>query len=175
MKKLLIIALLSVGFVFQGMAQDEVVDVNARVKALYIYNFSKNVDWPKSYKKGNFVIGVIGNEAVYKKLIELYSTKTIGAQPIEIKQFSKSSDIKGCHLIYVANSRSSSLPSIVKAQSGTSALVIGENDDALGQGAVINFLFSDQKLKFTISKKNADKRDLFIGQNLEKWALSVER
>lgn len=173
MKKLLFILLLLVGSASQSWGQD-IIDVNARVKALYIYNFAKSMDWPDSYKKGNFVIGVIGNKDVHAKLVELYSSKSIGSQPIEIRRFEDASEIKGCHILFVADSKSKELGTIIKDQSGTSTLIVTESKTGLAQGAVISFMFIQGKLKYSLSTKNAKKIKIVVGDNLVKWAETVE-
>ena len=60
--KILIALVLS--FSFLSFAPPE-VDTNAKMRAMYVYQFTKYVDWPASSKQGNFVIGVIGNTHVY--------------------------------------------------------------------------------------------------------------
>lgn len=148
-------------------------DTNARLKALYIYNFSKNVNWPSDYKTGNFIIGVVGNDNVYDKLISLYSSKSIGSQPIEIKKYLKVSDIGKCHLLFVPRESNDILPDIVKAMSKKSTLLVTESGEALDQGAIINFIVVDSKLAFEINMKTAGKRKLSIGKVLKDLANNV--
>ena len=163
--------LLAIFFAFALMAMGSATaqpsdDTNARLKALYIYNFSKNVNWPTEYKSGNFVIGVMGNDNVYDKLISLYSSKSIGSQPIEIRKCLKVSDIGKCHLLFVPRESNDILPDIVKATSKGSTLLVTESDEAVDQGAIINFIVVDSKLAFEINMKTAAKRSLSIGKVL---------
>ena len=46
---------------------DQAEEANAKIKAIYIYNFTKYIEWPDSYKEGSFVIGFIGLLFVPKK------------------------------------------------------------------------------------------------------------
>lgn len=147
-----------------GPAPDN--DTNARFKALYIYNFCKSTDWPDSYKKGNFVIGVMGPDNVYDKLIAMYSSKSIGSQPIEIKKYMSVTDIGRCHVLFVPRASSDKSPDIVKALSKSSTLLVTESDGALDQGSIINFIVVESKLAFEINLKTASKRDLSIGEVL---------
>ena len=157
-----------------GQGNTDAVDANARLKALYLYNFARNVDWPDNYKTGNFVIAVIGNTAVYDKLVELYSSKSIGSQPIEIKKYESVSKIGKCHLLYVAENQQGKLDQILKTQNNSSALIVTEKDGDIVDGTVINFLVINNRLKYELSKKGATKRKLIIGQNLEKLAYAIK-
>src|SRR5206468_262493 len=61
-------------------------DTNARLKSVFIYNFTRYIDWPADYKSGNFVINMFGsNTAMLTELNNMAKTKTVGAQKIEIK------------------------------------------------------------------------------------------
>ena len=175
MKRVLTILFLSllVSISALGQGTGDAKDANARLKALYLYNFARNVDWPTDYKSGNFVIGVVGSTQVYNKLVELYSSKSIGSQPIEIKQFASVSAIGKCHLLYVPLEQQDKLNEVLKRQNKSSSLIVTESDGALGDGAVINFLVVDNKLKYELNKKDAARRKLVIGENLVNLAHEV--
>jgi len=157
-----------------GQSTDESVDANARLKALYLYNFARNVDWPTEYKTGPFVIAVIGNDAVYNKLVELYSSKSIGSQPIEIKKVTNVANIGKVHLVYVAANKQEKLSQVLKTQGKRSALIVTENDGDIVDGTVINFIIINNRLKYELSKKGASQRKLTLGQTLEKLAYAVK-
>lgn len=173
MKKLLAIflAVALVAMTPAGPPDDK--DTNSRLKALYIYNFSKNVDWPESYKSGNFIIGVVGEHNVYNKLISLYSSKSIGSQPIEIKKFAKVSEVGKCHVLFLPEESSDMLPDIVKSLSKSSTLLVTETDGGLDKGSIINFVVVDNRLSFEIHAKTASKRKLIIGNQLIELAHHV--
>jgi hypothetical protein len=51
-------------------AQDE------KFKAIFIYNFTKYINWPAS--EGDFVINVLGDEAITREMGEIATKKTVG-------------------------------------------------------------------------------------------------
>ncbi|NQX98509.1 MAG: YfiR family protein, partial [Flavobacteriales bacterium] len=61
------------------------VDTNSKMKAIFIMNFTKLIEWPASYQKGNFVVGVVGNSPLYAELIKMARTKKVANQSLEIK------------------------------------------------------------------------------------------
>src|SRR3989304_3319279 len=100
---------------------------NAKLKASYIYNFTKYINWPDKYKEGNFVIGVLGTSTFYNDLTALLSTKTVGSQKFEIKSFTSAESVSGiCHILFVPVENSSMLPDVLKKMKGKSTLIVTE-------------------------------------------------
>lgn len=149
-------------------------DTSAIIKASYIYNFAKLVDWPDEQKKGNFVIGVMGGSSMYQQLVTKYNGKTIGVQPVEIRKITNSQNFSMCHVLFVDHDYSPSLPTVSETLNNQSTLLIAHKDGALAEGAAINFVVIDDNLKFELSVSNAEKHNLFIGSTLKSLALHVE-
>jgi hypothetical protein len=149
-------------------------DTSAMIKASYIYNFAKLIDWPTSEKKGNFIIGVMGETGMYQQLVNKYNGKSIGSQPIEIRKISSSLNFTTCHVLFVDFDHSNHLTDIVKRISGSSTLLVSYNQGALAKGATINFVLVDSNLKFEVSVTNAERQNLFIGSTLKSLAINVE-
>jgi hypothetical protein len=149
-------------------------DTAAMIKASYIYNFAKLIDWPTTEKKGNFVIGVMGETGMYQQLVNKYNGKSIGSQPIEIRKISSSVNFTNCHVLFVDFDQSNHLTDIVKRISGTTTLLVTYNQGALAKGATINFVLVDSNLKFEVSVSNAERQNLFIGSTLKSLAINIE-
>ena len=72
--------------VFISLAPGRPEETNAKIKAIYIYNFTKYIEWPESYRQGNFVIGIVGNNStLVNELKKMATVKTVGNQHLEIK------------------------------------------------------------------------------------------
>lgn len=158
---------------FQGPKFNQ-KDTSAMIKASYIYNFSKLIDWPAEYKEGNFVISVMGGQKLYSQLVKRYSDKRIGSQSIEVKKLARTVQFNPCQVLYVGKECSDLLPDIVTKLEGTPTLVIADQPGSLDRGAAINFVVKDHNLKFELSVPNADSHKLFIGSTLKSLALHVE-
>lgn len=149
-------------------------DTEALVKACYLYNFSKYVDWPNDYKTGNFVISVMGNSALYQVLVSRYKTKQIGRQQIEIRKLSKTLNISKCNMLFVGKDCCDILPQIVEKLKDRPTLIVAECNEALTKGATLNFVFYEGQWKYTLDAENVTDRELFIGSTLKSLALKVE-
>lgn len=149
-------------------------DTSAIIKASYIYNFAKLIDWPVEQKRGNFVIGVMGGSSMYQQLVTKYNGKTIGSQPIEIRKISNSHNFSVCHVLFIDHDHNDALRDVIPQLNGHHTLLITHHENGLSLGAAINFVVVEDNLKFELSVNNAEQHGLFVGSTLKSLALHVE-
>ena len=145
-------------------------DTNAILKASYIYNFAKMIDWPEAEKSGNFIIGVYGNSNVYKELIKKYASKNIGNQQIEVKKLSDTPTVGKIHLLYITKEKNEDIPMLIKSVKKKAVLVVTESSGSLDEGSIINFIIVDANLNFELNVDQANKHDLIVGSRLKDLA-----
>jgi hypothetical protein len=139
---------------------------NEKFKALFLYNFIKNIEWPESYKQGDLMIGVLGNSPIAKELETIASTQKNGSQSMKVKVFSNADEAVKCHLIFVASSKSGAISQLITKISSNNTLVISDTKGGIQQGAAINFLTDGDKLKFEISKSRIEQKGLKVSASL---------
>ena len=148
---------------------------NSKIKATFLYNFTKYIDWPERYKEGNFVIGVLGTSSFYNDLNTLLSTKTVGSQKFEIKSYTSVESISGlCHILFIPAENSAMLPDLLKKMKGKSTLIVTEKIGMTKQGSAINFVIENNKQRFELNKNNISKYNLKVSSTLEALAIKVE-
>ncbi|MCI5057488.1 MAG: YfiR family protein [Flavobacteriales bacterium] len=170
--KYLILLLICISPFVEGHAQGQ-FNTTARIQAMFVYNFTKYIEWPSDYKQGNFVIGVIGISPVLSELEKMAKTKKAVNQPIEVKRFSKVSEIEKCHMLIVSNNNAGNLSACLDKVRNYSTLVITEREGLARQGSGINFIIKDSKQKFELNKNNVTKKDLKVSKSLESLAILV--
>src|SRR5688572_5535714 len=141
-------------------------DTRSRFQALYIYNFTTLIDWPKEFKTGSFKIGVFGETNLYNDLSKSYTNKLVGSQAIKVLQFAKLSDIEECHILFIAKGQSEHATDLAKKYRSKSTLIITEKEKMLKEGAIINFIVKNNKVAYEVSKGNASKHKLTLGSQL---------
>ena len=149
-------------------------DTNAKMKALYVYNFTKYIDWPESYKQGNFIIGLLGETSIKQELDKVALTRKAVNQTIEVKQFASVDQIDNCHMLYVSKEKSGEFNAAVQKTKDKSTLVITEENGFAQKGAGISFIVVESRQKFELSKLNIEKRDLKVGSQLISLAIVVD-
>lgn len=139
---------------------------NEKFKALFLYNFTKYIDWPDSYKQGDFVIAVIGNSTIVDELNVISSKKKVGTQNLIIKKLANPSQISKCHIVYLPPYKSGSLRSTLAVLQGKNTLVVSDGNNLVQQGAGINFIETGGKQGFEIKKKNIENKGLKVSGSL---------
>lgn len=150
------------------------VDTNSKMKAIFIMNFTKLIEWPQPYREGNFVVGVVGESPLYTELTKMAKTKKVANQSLQIKKFSSINDINKCHILYVSQNKSGDINSVVNKVKPHNTLIITEKQGLVEKGAGINFIVKDNRQKFELNKKNVEKYKLKVSSNLEALAFTVK-
>jgi len=160
-------------FLFGSFKQN--YDVNAKIKAVYIYNLTRYFEWPAESLKGNFIIQIIGNaNNLIKELNEnVVSKRTIAGQKVELINSDKIDENKIPHVLFITSESSVNLKSIISKIKGKGTLLITEQEGAAKTYAVINFVVIDNKQKFEYNKQNAIKYGLKASEDIKSLASAV--
>jgi hypothetical protein len=155
--------------------QQQSFDPNAKVKAVFLYNFTKYFEWPEKMKSGNFIIQVVGvNASLSQELNKMASSKQVGNQKLEIKNSATLDASLKPHIIFLLSESSDLLKEISSKYKGKGALIVTEKSGLAKSGSAINFVVIDNKQKFEYSKNNAVKEGLKTGDGLNSLAIVVD-
>jgi hypothetical protein len=139
------------------------------IKAGYIYNFAKLVEWrsPVSRKDQPIVIGVLGNDAFAAVLERVVDDKKIDERPFLVKRL-KNREFKdcGCQILFVSASESARTDEIIQFQNAASVLTIAEGPDFTRRGGVIGLILKDNKVRFLVNVDAATQASLTISSRL---------
>jgi hypothetical protein len=144
-----------------------------KFKALFMYNFTKNIEWPANYRQGDFIISVLGSSKVIQELETIAKTQKAGNQNIVIHPISNLNEAGMCHILFIAGNKSDQLSEALSKMAGKSSLIITEKKGSVESGSCINYLLDGEKIKFEISKKNIEKRGLKVSGTLLNLGISV--
>jgi len=137
---------------------------------MFIYNFSRLIEWPVAYKTGPFIIGVLGNSSVADELETYTLGKKVGIQEIQVKKYKTVQEIALCHILFIPFARTKQLGEIQEALKGKNTLLITEKGGALTEGSAINFVLLADKIKFEIQTDNISKYGLKYSTKLQEMA-----
>lgn len=110
------------------------------LKAVFLYNFCRFIEWPKSAftsPKDPIVIGVIGEDPFGSLLKEAVQGETQHGRAIQIEHYRRADAIGHCHLLFVSRSEAARTDAILAAVSGKSIVTVGETDAFLDKGGMI--------------------------------------
>jgi hypothetical protein len=153
-----------------------VADSEYLVKAGFIYNFAKLVQWPSSAfdrHDSPIVLGVVGNEEFAGVLRSVVSGKKIDARPFVVKTLDWGKELKDCHIVFVST-ESRRGDDVIQMLSGSPALTIAESPGSAKRGFMINFILENSKVQFEVNLDAASQSDLSISSRLLSLAKNVQ-
>lgn len=158
MKKLAIVLLIVMS---AGMVKVQSAEL-AKYKSLFTLNFIRYIGWPEEAKEGDFIIGVLRNSSMVEQLREQTIGKKFGFQNIVVKEFKNVEEVSNCQILYVDGiiNYGKHAATIAQKLNNIHSLIITEDNGAISNGSMINFVIVDDKLKFEVSAGNAEKYGL---------------
>jgi hypothetical protein len=153
-----------------GLARAE---SESTVKAAYLLNFAKLVEWPASAFAGGptLVIGIVGRDAVGDELAR--AGATANGRRIEVR-FVAADDagaLVACHLVFIPESERGD--GVLRAVQGRPVLVVGEGEDFARRGGTLSLVKERGTVKFEANLKAATRHGLTVSAKLLRVARSV--
>ncbi len=167
MKKMFVVLALITIPLFSVLSQASSV---SQAQSMFIYNFSRLIQWPSGSSAGEFIIGVIGDNDVYSSLSSFVANKKVGTQAIVVKKFDDPQSISRCQILFVGDSKIGKFPEVISKIQGYNSLVITERRGMINSGSAIDFVLVEDKLKFVLNTDNAVKYNLIVSKSLEDMA-----
>lgn len=157
------------GFPGNARGQDAVPS-EYQMKAAYIYNFAKFVEWPvKALPPGNepLIIGVLGDNPFDGVLDRTVRDKKIDTHPLLVRHIDSLKDLKSCQILFISSDEKKNWPEIASELSGAAVLTVSENWDLFIQdGGMVYLFIEDKKICFDINDAAAKRAGLTISSKL---------
>lgn len=137
-----------------------------------IYNFTKYVQWPDN-GSSEFVIGILGEDNVYKTMKNFYEGKPKGSKKYVIKKLNDVSEAALCAVVYIGKNRSKDFDDLKSAIADKPVLTITDSFNLGRRGSCINFKVIDEKLKFEINQASINGASLKVASQLTSMAIMI--
>ncbi len=139
------------------------------IKAGYIFNFTRFVDWPADAfadTKAPIVIGILGEDPVGDLLSAAAAGKTVNGRMVVVKQFKQGQDLRACNILFISASEHRFAPRVREQLKGSSVLTVGDADGALSTSDIISFVMEDNKVRLQINLEGASEARLSISSKI---------
>ena len=140
-----------------------------QVKAAYLFNFLKFVEWPDDSSAdlhGKWVIGVVGENPFGDILAQAVYGKTVQGHELQVRSFQSTEDLRACHILFISASEKKRLPSILTALGGSSVLTVADMDNFNASGGMIQFVMEDGSVRFVINVGTTSRARLKVSSKL---------
>lgn len=140
-----------------------------QVKALFLFNFAKYVDWPANAlttSNAAIVIDVVGEDGFGDEFKRVTGDRTVNGRKVVVKQVEDTADLKECQILFIGITEKGHLPEILDAVKNSAVLTVGETDQFLAMEGMINFTKKENKIHLEINLAPAQRANLKLSSKL---------
>jgi hypothetical protein len=159
-------------------ALEEVRPSEYQVKAAFIYNFAKFVEWPADRpipEDEPFVITVLGQDPFGGVLDESLRGKSVAGRQVKVRRVTRTEEVGHSEILFISDSEGEQLPRILKQFERDAVLTVGEMDGFAERGGVIRFKTEKDRVRLEINVGVAERARLRISSELLKLARIVRQ
>jgi hypothetical protein len=139
------------------------------VKAAFLYNFAKFVEWPPNSffdASAPLQICVFGRDPFGDGLRALTADKTVNGRKFEIDTVVDLQHARTCHILFISSSVAMPMKEIVEGLRGATVLTVGDTKGFAEQGGMISFVLENDRVQFEVNRKAVEQAGLKISSKL---------
>lgn len=149
-----------------------------QVKAVYLYNFAKFIEWPPGIPGPNsdsFTICILGDDSLESVLHAMVAGEAVKGRQIEAKRVSRSQDAATCQILFIGSSEEKDLKAVFSALGQSPILTVSDIPQFSQHGGMIEFTLDDNRVRFEVNLLSAQGAGLAVSSELLKVATIVRR
>jgi hypothetical protein len=140
-----------------------------QVKAVFLFNFSRFVEWPDAAfadERAPFVVGVFGFDPFGAELDEVVRGESVRGRPLVVRRVQSAGDAAHCQILFIHHSEGDRLSEVLGALDRHSTLTVSDIEGATQQGVMIRLVKQSGRVRMRIDAESARAAQLTISSNL---------
>ena len=173
-----LVFLACVSFFVQTSRAQQAPPTEYQVKAAYLYNFGKFVDWSAASapaKRDGFEICVLGQDPFGPSLDAALARQSIDGKSVMARRIAKPQDAVGCRILFISSSEDHQLKGIFTVLDGSGVLTVSDIPQFSQHGGMIEFTLEGNRVRFEVNLATAEAAGLTLSSELLKVAVAVRR
>lgn len=149
-----------------------------QLKAAFLFNFTKFVEWPAARFAGEaapIVIAVVGRNPFGDELEKIVRDRTVNGRTLVIARFETAREALLVHAVFIAAGEEQLVEKQIGPLIDAGVLVVGESERLAALGGAVTFKAADDKVRFEINLATAERGGLKVSAQLLKLATAVRR
>src|SRR5439155_24709047 len=160
-RRLLCILMVMIAAPVLGQTVDEY-----EIKAAFLFNFTKFVEWPPKAQATAFVICILGDDPFGSTIDRVVNGKNVFGLPLQVRRLKDAAEAKHCQIVFAGLTETAKAARLIEALRGMPVLTVGENRDFLRQGGMISLDADDGRVNIAINAGAAENAGLKISAKL---------
>jgi hypothetical protein len=140
-----------------------------QVKAAFLFNFAKFVEWPAdafATADAPLQICVLGQDPFGRDFEQVIEDKAVNGHRLEVAHPDGVPQSRACQILFISSSDKQRTRDILQGLAGTSVLTVGDVAGFAKIGGVINFVLDENRVRFEINVKAAERAHLRLSARL---------
>lgn len=154
-----------------------VVAPEYKIKAAFLFQFSRFVEWPAAAFASSdapLTICVLGDNPFGSALQEISAGELVYTHPLIVQHHDDVNDLGACHIVFVSSTEGEVARRALQRLSGKSVLTVGDSTEFTRQGGVIGLVTVNGKVTLQVNRSSADAAQLRISAKLLRVASLTE-
>ncbi len=146
------------------------------VKAAFLFNFAKYVEWPEGAFPGpadRIVICVLGENPFGTLLEDVVKDKKVNGRELAVRETRSISAAAGCHIVFIAFSEQSRLEEILRRLGDHPVLTVSDGGAVADRGVILGLTLSEDRVRFEVNLIAARRAGLKLSSQLLKVAIRL--
>lgn len=148
-----------------------------KIKAAFLFQFSRFVEWPAqafASSDAPLVICVLGTNPFGSALHEIAAGELAYTHPLRVQNYEGVEDLDICHIVFVSGGKEEVAQRALQRLSGKSVLTVSDSDNFTRRGGVIGLVTLNGKVTLQVNRGSADAAQLRISAKLLRVAELTE-
>ena len=140
-----------------------------KVKAAYLYNFAKFVEWPENSFQDALApihLCVLNDPSIESELSQVVRDKRITGRAVVVVPIQNGEQGRNCQILFINSAQSWQAEHIIKVLQGASVLTVGETTGFVEQGGIVNFVVQNDQVHFQVNHRAATQNKLRMSARL---------
>lgn len=160
-----------------GAAAQQPKPEEYQVKAVYLYNFGRFVEWPAAAagSDNSFTICILGRDPFGAVLDTTLSGEAVGNLKLVAKRISSLREAVACRILFISSSEAARAREVLAHVEKLPVLTVSDMPGFTGNGGMIQFVLKENKVRFEVNLAAADKAGLSFSSQLLKVATDIRK
>ena len=142
-------------------------------KAAFLFHFTEYINWG-DVKMQTFNFAVLSQSPITKQMQTIANEKKIKNKTIVVKEYNSLDEVQDCHILFVPGNSITPIETILAKYTGKQTLIVTEKEGYGKKGAHINFLISDNRLRFEINLDAFSSSGIEVSSQLLQHAIIID-
>ncbi|HXE80546.1 MAG TPA: YfiR family protein [Vicinamibacterales bacterium] len=164
-----IISVAAIVLLGAGVAPVRAQTLEDEVKAAFLYNFAKFVEWPAdAFDSADAPITfcLVGRDRFGSALDDVIRGERIRNRPLAVRRFEDVGEARGCHLLFVSPDLENHFAALLRAVDTTRVLTVSDSLAFLKAGGHISFFVEASRVRFAVNQEACDRASFRVSSKL---------